>query len=431
MKLTTLLLVVSVGANLVLGWVLCRPVKSDRRASNTSTVAANDADSGAKEARSIRPGVVGLPSSIRPGTPAETRDRLRGLGFSEEFVRAAVRAQVEAPRLARQRAMAVGAASQSWWQVASSTPAGTAEQHRELRQSRLAERTELTRLLGLIGSVTTEEIEPYAFLPEGKAARVAAIRRDFLELRDEIPADGAGPSSRAEAQKRQKLLYAEWDREVAALLTPAEFDEYKLRTSVSASAVGHGAKYFPGTADEFRALYEADKTWRAATDAEESFNEARRQAMEKMRQDTLAALGPERYAEWKRASQSEYQAMVELQRRFPQPAATLAALEAVPRQISEEAMVVAREQKLPDEQKLAKLRAIAADGRARVRAILGPDLGDAYNEASARGWLAELERGMVPMYQPNGERAVFMAVRPGQLAPRRANPAPASVPPKR
>ncbi len=428
MKLTTLLCIASVGANLALGWWLYRAMGTDRQRSKMLPVAAADADSSARKSDKRRSDVA---ASHGQRTPAGTRDRLRTLGFSEAFVRAAVRAQVEGPRLARQRAMTANAAGRSWWLVATSAPAATAEELRELREVRRAECNELTRLFGPIGSVTVEEIEPYAFLSEEKAAQVAAIRRDILEVRDEIPAGGTGPSSRAEAQRRQKLLYAEWDREVAALLTPAEFDEYQLRTSTSAHSVGHSAKYFPGTADEFRALYEADKAWRAADDGVDFINAIpSTAALEKLREDQKAALGPERYAEWKRGTQYEYQALIDLQRRFPQPAATLAALEALPKQVSDEAMVVAKDRAFSEEEKLAKLKAIAEDGRARVRGLLGADLGDAYNEASARGWLTELERGMIPMYQPNGDRAIFIAVHPAS-GPRRPGSSPSSTPTKR
>jgi hypothetical protein len=59
-----------------------------------------------------------------------------------------------------------------------------------------------------------------------------------------------------------------------------------------------------------------------------------------------------------------------------------------------------------------------------VRALLGDDLGRAYNEASYTGWLEHLERGSVPFIDDNGRFALFGVGRGGPLPPR-SNPPPA------
>jgi hypothetical protein len=337
------------------------------------------------------------------------RDRLRAMGFSESMVRDAVRAHLEAPRLAREQALRARA-PRPWWQptlprtIFDAPNAAT----RELYQ---AERAELLRVLGPAGIVTREEIDRFSYLPEEKAAFVAARLRELQQQRRDSSAPDA-PSTKAEAYAREQRLQAEYDRDLAAALTPDEREQVEMHSSIPAWQTSHSARYFEGTEAEFRAIYALQKTEHAAYEAEhaapmESIGRSGIARSQKLQADLEAALGRDRYREWQRGFQEDHTMLLELQRRFAVPQLTLDAVAAVTRQISDEGMVIARDEKRGRDDRALALRDLADDARRRVIAILGDDLGEAYNVGSARGWLDPLERGAVPFIQSNGQRALF------------------------
>jgi hypothetical protein len=362
------------------------------------------------------------PASAEPASaaavPADAnlalRDRLRALGFSEDEVRAALRARIEAPRLARQRELQRASAALPWWRVALPVLDPT-QSSRELRELRKAERAELVRMFGPGGDVPREEAERYAFRPGDKAARFAALERDYRELRREVPAGPGAPQSREEAAEREKLIKAAYERDVAALLTPGERTDVERRTSITGYIIAERAKYFPGTEEEFARLFDLTKAHREASGMDALPTPGRGasgiDSFKKYTDDTIALLGPERYRQWDQAMHHDYRALVALQRRFTVPPATIAALAALPRQVGEEGMVIARDQAQKEEVRVAAVHALAARTRETIRTLLGPDLGEAYSEAANRGWLEQLDRGIVPYVQENGQRAGFMVSR--------------------
>jgi hypothetical protein len=344
------------------------------------------------------------------------------MGFSEPMVRAAVRAQIEAPRLARERGLQVQAAQQPWWRPApEKTP--WSSPHAATREQRQAEREQLLRVLGPAATVTQEELERFAYLPEDMAAQVSARWRDFLELRREAALPG-GPSTRAESYAREQRLKAEFDRDLAALLTPEQREQVELHTSVPAFQTSHGATYFDGTEAEFRAIYALQKQHYEAEETEraspmESRGRGFIERSQQLQRDLEAALGSERYREWQRGYQEDYTMLLELQHRFNVPQSTIDAVAAVPRAISDEGMAIAKDEKRSREERAIALRDLADEARRRVIAILGEDLGEAYNVGSARGWLDHLERGSVPFIQPNGQRALFGVGTMTRIPPRK------------
>lgn len=412
MKPVSALLLGSLLANAALGgwWLLRESPTSTGQSPGASQRATSDKTTAA----TLNTVAASSAETAGPSEdPAALRDRLRALGFSEPMVRSAVRALVEGPRFARERALRATTAQQPWWQPG--LPADNAMgllPNRELRELRRAECEELARLLGPVGAVTPADLELFAFLPEEKAAQLAALRRDYLDQRWSSPSGPNIPANRTEAAEREKALQSDYDRGIATLLTSEEREQFALRTSTPALMVGNSARYFPGSEGEYRAIYDltkADSERRAVIDAAplESRGRAGIEAMQQYQRDLLATLGAERYAQWQQAHQADYTVLVELQQRFPLPPAALYAVSALPRQISAEAMAIAQDKDRTTEQKLLAVRALADDARARVRAILGDDLGDAYSAASARSWLDVLERGGAPMYLENGQRGTF------------------------
>jgi hypothetical protein len=415
MKPVTALFLASLAANLVLGgkWLLrseSAPAVSRPQPAKTLLPAPPTLAEGATAK------IPTAETESAASDPMALRDRLRALGFSEAMMQVAVRATLEAPRLARERAFREADAKAPWWRAATTF---TAAQNRELRELRKTERAEIARVLGPGADATTEERERYAYLPEDKAARLAVLERDYREMRRELATGPGAPATRAETLEREKLLTAEHDRDLAALLSPEEREMVELRTSNAAFSIGLNARYFSGTAEEFGTLYRLSRDMeaqRALVDAGPMETRARSgiDISQKYQKDLEEALGHDRYRDWQRARQVDQTTLMELQRRFAVPSATIDAVKAVLQAVSDEGMAIGQDQSRRRDDKPALLLELANSARTRVRAVLGPDLGDAYNEASARGWLDYLERGSVPFVKPNGEMAIFGVGNPGR-----------------
>ena len=394
--LTSVVLAFSLAANALLAWLLF--ARAPEPPWPASAVTARSHPTASAPATTS--------SSAHPAPDAHTalRNRLLALGFPVEAVRAAVRAVTEAPRRARDRALRAATPPLPWWQGFNGYRV-TPEQEAELRDLRTAEREEMTRLFGRAGALTAAEIEPYLFFPADRAAALAALERDYTDLRFQLNQSVTGdPSAAAE---RRRVLENEHDRDLAALLTPEERTALELRTSTTAHRLATRLACFDGTDAEFRAIYDLQKAF------DEKFpapgltvvltgNEPRTLAETKLQSDLRAALGDDRYAAWQLAQREDYRALADLQRRFALPSATVATLTQLPVDTSAAAARIASDAGLDPQQKAEALKTLGNDIRAQVRTALGPTLGDAYLASSGANWLATLDRGGSFSFSPTG-----------------------------
>ncbi len=101
----------------------------------------------------------------------------------------------------------------------------------------------------------------YGELPDAKVAALLQLERDYRELRAETIV-GGGNSSLEEARARQEqqraLEKARLD-DIAALLTPAEFADWELRSSGPAMRVMSALQDITLAEEEYRALFAAQK----------------------------------------------------------------------------------------------------------------------------------------------------------------------------
>ncbi len=263
----------------------------------------------------------------------------------------------------------------------------------------------MTRLFGRADALTAAEFEPYLFLPSDRAALLAAVERAYTDLRFQL--GQAVPGDPAAAADRRRVLEAEHERDLGALLTPEERTALDLRTSATANQLATRLAYFDGTDAEFRAVYDLQKAF------DEKFPpsgvtvvltgaEPRTIAGEKLHEDLRAALGPARYAAWQLAQREDYRTLVDLQRRFGLPSATVATLTQLPVETSAAAGRIAADSNLTPEQKTNALKTFGSELRAQVRTTLGPILGDAYLASGGANWLSNLDRGGSFSFSPTG-----------------------------
>ena len=155
------------------------------------------------------------------------------------------------------------------------------------------------------------------------------------------------------------------------MLTPTEYSEYRLRTSVAAN-VRSELDSFDGTEAEFRAL------------ALLKMNPQSDQAIPRL-------LGPDKFAAYQRALDSEYGNALRLTDRFDLPDETAVQIYEVKKAIETKAKALAADPTQPSEARTAALQALRTEAEQSLAAALSPVAFKAYQRYNG-AWLEALTR---------------------------------------
>jgi len=299
------------------------------------------------------------------------------------------------------------AAGERWWRADPATAQG---------------REQLRRELGLLLGETLGDDAGLAgpgldFLSPEKRAALRRIDQDYAELRARFGAGGIVlPSDR----ERLRLLAAERERDLAALLTPAEREAYDLRLSPSAAVVR--ARYGEGleTEEEFRRVFALqrafDARFPAETGAARNDPAGRQQFAEAQRQldnDVRAALGEAAYARVRRAQDTDLRNLEGLATRLNLPSDTTTRLAAAREAFAAASQQVQADPNLPPDQRRTRVQALATEARTALAQTLGAEAAEAYARQSP--WVTMLQGGLAFSLTPPADlpvRAQGMSVFP-------------------
>jgi hypothetical protein len=259
MKLAAPLVVISLCANVALGWQLLHPPLGVLAARASAPHPANRSPDAAS---AHAPAITTLLSSAPPAEAYSIwRDRLIAIGIPSDVVRDVIRACLEEPRLARQRGFYAEASRRPWWQGGLGAQDLTSARQKELGALRQAEREEILRVLGPAGLATDADLERYSYLAPDKAAQLAALESEYNQARRAAnAATSAADPNRAE---RLRVLSEERDRNLAALLTADERAAFADRESTSAISLSYRLEYFTATDAEYQTLMGIQKEFDA------------------------------------------------------------------------------------------------------------------------------------------------------------------------
>lgn len=307
---------------------------------------------------------------------AGMRDAMRSAGVAPDLIAQVLQGMIQRERYKARRAA-------SWWK---GTPFGgdlMFADPMEMHEDRQA-------LLGLMDekamSAEAANQQDLSYLPEDKRDKVAAILRDYLEVKLLNRVAGLRVAS---DQARDEMLRAEMERDLRGVLSPEEYLEHTLRDGLSRDWIRlrMDAAKFDLTEQEFR------DTARSLLVARQIGDEkARIEAVEKIHEALGEKVGPDRIFVARAKNTFEYTQLREAQIRFgfSQTATdsvietwkrTYAAAEAL--RAAEPADGAARQ---------AAWRELAAKTRKEMLDTLGAEAGEAYLTQSM-GWLSEWASG--------------------------------------
>jgi hypothetical protein len=260
------------------------------------------------------------------------------------------------------------------------------------------EKNAVLRALGITPDTKSElasVINPFEtmmdFLPEDKKARVVKIMSDMQSKMMEASKDGADTEAMGKAMKDMETA-------LKGVLTPQEYLDYQLRFSMTANMMRSQMTGFDPNEGEFMKVF----TLREAFDSEyspmsrgnenEEQRKAREAAEKKLKEDIKTSLGAQRYAEYERAQDWNFQQIYRAAKK-----ADLDTAEAVKvydmKKAAETATAELRNNKdLTQEQRTQALQGIQQQTEASVKAVLGEKGWDQYNRGNNTYWIKNIHR---------------------------------------
>ncbi|HVS53930.1 MAG TPA: hypothetical protein VHD62_16360 [Opitutaceae bacterium] len=339
--------------------------------------------------------------------------RMRAAGFPIYAIRATLNVLLDATYGARMRALITPDPNQPFWKSNNlMSPFGGMNSNFAEYERLSRERTKLMKdLLGNFlwhdnGTLSTYDTRRYGGLAPEKIDQIERINADYSEMTSQIRAAMNGVTL-PEDREKLALLQREQRADLVAALTPQELEDYDLRNSPTALRLRSQFGFFDATEDEYRTIYRltaqyADKIYPTdVTTLGNDFMSQRTAAQRELNDQLKAALGDERYAEYARSSDRDYQQLARLAERENIPLANAQQAYEVRNGVARESNRIVADTTLSDDQKRAALQTLAQTTRAQLLNTLGQNAGSSYLK-TADNWLTRVERGAAVTFTENG-----------------------------
>ncbi len=242
-----------------------------------------------------------------------------------------------------------------------------------------------------------QAVHQFGNLPTEKLQRLAQIQQDYQELQHEIYiAAQKRPRGdlTADEKKQLQLLQAEEQRDFQQALTPEEYTEYLYRSSPTAQQLRQQLSLFQPSESEYKTLFallHPINEQFSQPGYDENTYKARFEAMKNLQPQIEAALGPERYADYKQAAENGNDKVTRLIARLELPLRTVGQINTLREDITTRAEAIRKDPQLSAADRDAQLAGLAQEARIQLSNTLGGPRGfDAYNDMKG-DWLRALD----------------------------------------
>ncbi len=240
------------------------------------------------------------------------------------------------------------------------------------------------------------EAQRFPFLTEEKRKLAQDIYQRFQDQEQALYSkyrDYFGEERSAEFNALNKQREAE----LAKVLTPYELEEYKLRQSNTSQQMRYSLQAFEPSEQEFRALFKVEDAWMSTRgqnftgpDPDDPVAQKKFQDEQKLKEDQYKqVLGEQRYKEYARAKNYEYQQLYRLVQNSDLPKETAGKVYDVKEAAEAQISKVRTDQSLTPEQRQQALSAIREATLSAVQTSLGEKNYKKY-ESSGGWWLRNL-----------------------------------------
>lgn len=388
-----LLLALSLAGNAVLA---VRSFRSSNSAANATTAGSGAAATTAAASGSAAPATTAAATpavhvspdvwpALRPNGNLKTLvANLRAAGFPPAVVRAVTNQMIS-------EQLGPAGTNLPFWKQTSANPEYLAEQQ-QLNSRRLELFQDLlgpdARPSVTMDAATRER--RFGQLSDDKVDKIEALNRDINDLRSKMYAERKSGdfqsvmSAQAAAEQEQRA-------ELAAILTPAELEQYEMRSSSAASRVMTNVKGIDITEAEYAALFRAQKAFESAdpTRTGGALNQEsmalRNAAQEEVNQQARAVLTDDRFYEYLKAADPSYARIAQFASNYSNitPAMTYE-LSQIERNYQTSMMTLARplagSNTMPSAERMAPLMAARKEYQEKLTTLLGAETATAYQQ---------------------------------------------------
>jgi len=336
--------------------------------------------------------------------------RLRAAGFTSALVTAIVNAKVEERFAVRWKALAGQIEETPYWKPGPTEGMNNRaffEEYSQISRERMRLMRELLGQEGLAwagSDPTAAQQRQYGNLSPAKIDLLQRINDDYAEMTSQVRAATMGITL-PEDREKLALLEREKRADLAAFLTPQELADYEMRSSPLTGRLRTPLTIMDASEEEFRTIFQvqqqfADTLHLTMDNVGATTFAQRREAQQQVADQLKAAMGEQRYAEFARASNYEFQGLYRLAQRENVP--MTAAVQAYDLRfgVAEQSQQIYADRNLTTDQKRAALQTLANSTKAQILGTLGPTVGEGYVRTAR--WLTSLENGGIATLGPDG-----------------------------
>jgi hypothetical protein len=336
-------------------------------------------------------------------------ENLRAFGCPEETVRDIIITDVAKLYASRRAALRAELQPYKFWQTAdplTGAPGVSPELQRQLRILDKEQRDLIRELLGVdmrtemakYSNDDTYGEESYSFLPAAKQEQVQQVVQQFDELEQDVYSRTHGILLDTD-QEELKQIQRQRKAALASVLTSEEMEEYELRHSDTANNMRSQLSGFQPSEEEFRKVFRLqrtfdenfDQSFDARDDAAMSVKAGAQQAaQETLNAEIRKILGPDRYAEYQRAQDTDYRSLLQLGERFETSPEIAGRVYNMKQAAEQYKLQVESNPNLTDEQRSQLVAALARETERSVAATMGNSMFKAYQNTGG-GWLGDLQ----------------------------------------
>jgi hypothetical protein len=233
-------------------------------------------------------------------------------------------------------------------------------------------------------------------LASDKLQGLRMIESDFLEMNMKLRSEREQRPGQTRAyneadRARDRLLEQEKLADIKRLLTPEEYAQYELRASPTADLLRNRLEIFKPTESEFLTLFPLQKGYDEKMKDDTLTETAKKAARGQLNAQVLAALGPQRGADAQVALQGENNRLARLLIRLDLPISTVNTVNAVRDDLNARATTIRADAQLTAAQRAAQLSALAQEARTKLATTLGGERGfEAYNDLKG-DWIRAIQ----------------------------------------
>jgi len=250
---------------------------------------------------------------------------LRAIGCPEDTIRDIILADINKMFEDRKRALKKPVEKFKFWETGMKSMAkmmGGAMDEETIKQNQALAAEKRAVIKELLGIEPAEKPDLMAgfnpfdsmldFLPAEKQTKLMELMQSMQARQMKALGDGAPD---ADSMKNLQKAQKEMEDEVAKILTPSEFEDYQLRLSQTAMMLRMQLGGFTPTEQEFRDIFKYQKTFDDQysmfdSGSDDKAEEDKRKAAQTELDNNLkSVLGDQRYADYKREKDYEYQSI--------------------------------------------------------------------------------------------------------------------------